>query len=158
MANNLQRAEVTGRIVGGIIANKKLNDLGKGVFSGGIKSGFSQEKVVGEGVKKAVEKETSLTANIFKGEFLHNLESLNENKIKHILEGSANSNHKWEKLVSNKNWDDIKKIIKDVMETGKEGTYKTNAMCRTKIINGEKVEVIYKVIDGTARISNAWIV
>jgi len=46
MDNNLQRAEITGRIVGGILANKTINNFGKKVFSGGIKRGFRQEKIL----------------------------------------------------------------------------------------------------------------
>jgi len=91
-----------------------------------------------------------------KSQILYHLESLDENKIKHIIEGSANSNHKWEKLVSDKNWNDIKKIIKEVLETGSDDSYK-RIKSKIKNIKGEIVEVAYIEKDGIIKISNAWV-
>jgi hypothetical protein len=85
-----------------------------------------------------------------------NLAGLNENKIHHILEGSKGCNHKWEKLVPDKSWNNISKIIENVMETGSEKPY-GSAKLRFKIIKGEIVEVTYVVIDGVMKISDAWV-
>ena len=57
--------------------------------------------------------------------YLEQLDNLSENKINHMIDGSKNSNHGWEKLVPDKNWSDIKNIIADVMDTGVEGPYKS---------------------------------
>ena len=45
--------------------------------------------------------------------YLEQLDNLSENKINHMIDGSKNSNHGWEKLVPDKNWSDIKNIIAD---------------------------------------------
>ena len=42
--------------------------------------------------------------------YLEQLDKFSKNKIEHIINGSKNSNHRWEKLVPNKNWKDIKTI------------------------------------------------
>ena len=89
--------------------------------------------------------------------YLQELNNLSENKINHIINGSKNSNHRQEKLVPNKNWNDIKNIIADVMYTGVTGTYKPGFYKKT-IINGFEVKVIYnKLSNGTMKISDAWI-
>ena len=89
--------------------------------------------------------------------YLEQLNSFSKNKINHIINGSKGSNHGWENLVPDKNWDDIKTIIGEVMETGVEGPYKT-VYSKKAIINGFEVEVTYtKLSDGTIKISDAWI-
>ena len=57
--------------------------------------------------------------------YLEQLDDFSENKINHIINGSNNSNHRWENLVPDKNWNDIKKIIAEVMNIGVEGPYKS---------------------------------
>ncbi len=87
-----------------------------------------------------------------------NIATINENKIHHITEGSRGTKHKWELLVPDKNWTDIKKIIEDVMETGEEKPYKSEGCSRAKEIQGHIVEVTYKTMeDGLCKISNAWV-
>ena len=89
--------------------------------------------------------------------YLEQLNDFSENKIHHIINGSKGSNHGWENLVPDKNWNDIKTIIGEVMETGVEGPYKT-VYSKKAIINGFEVEVTYtKLSDGTIKISDAWI-
>lgn len=89
--------------------------------------------------------------------YLEQLDNLSENKINHMINGSKNSNHGWENLVPDKNWNDIKNIIADVMENGVEGPYKS-VFSKKAIINGLEVEVTYtKLSDGTIRISDAWV-
>ena len=60
-------------------------------------------------------------------------------------------------MVPDKNWNDIKNIIVEVMEIGIEGPYKT-VYSKKAMINGYEVEVTYaKMSDGSIRISDAWI-
>ncbi len=89
--------------------------------------------------------------------YIEQLDGFSENRINHIINGSRGSNHGWENLVPDKNWNDIKNIIAEVMETGVEGSYKT-VYSKKVIINGFEVEVTYtKLSDGTIKISDAWI-
>jgi hypothetical protein len=81
-----------------------------------------------EKLSKEISKSSNILskqAKVFdKNKIIEQLNSFKDNKIDHIINGSKNSNHKWEKLVSDKNWNDIKKIIVEVMETGKYESYK----------------------------------
>ena len=89
--------------------------------------------------------------------YLEQLDNLSENKINHMIDGSKNSNHGWEKLVPDKNWSDIKNIIADAMDTGVEGPYKS-VLSKKATINGFEVEVTYtKLSDGTIKISDEWV-
>ena len=89
--------------------------------------------------------------------YLEQLNNMSENKINHIINGSKNSNHGWEKLVPDKNWSDVKEIIVDVMDNGVEGSYKS-VFSKTATVNGHKVEVTYaKLSDGSIKISDAWV-
>lgn len=49
--------------------------------------------------------------------------------IHHIVEGSKGSNHHLELLSSNKDWNEIKNIIIEVMVNGKEEPY-LSAYCK----------------------------
>ena len=80
----------------------------------------------------------------------NDIDQVDANKIKHIKQ----SKHNWKKLVPGENFDEIKKIIKDVMKTGTERA-RGIAKAKTKTINGETVEVTYQIVDGVNRISNA---
>jgi len=112
----------------------------------------------GKGCQSEVSKRvTRNAARAAKEQILQELNRLNSNKINHIINGSKNSNHKWEKLVPNKNWSRIKNIIMEVLETGEVEPYKTGTS-RIKMINHELVQVTYKkLLDGTIKIGNAWI-
>lgn len=95
--------------------------------------------------------------NFLKSVIFKELDGLNSNKISHIIEGSKGSNHQWEKLVPDKNWNDIKNIIGEVMETGGDVIYK-NGTSKVKLINGELVQVTYKKLpNGTIKIGDAWV-
>ena len=90
-------------------------------------------------------------------ECLEQLNGFSDNKVNHIINGSKSSEHNWEYLVSDKNWEDIKSIIVNVMKTGKEGSYKS-AYKKTAVLNGYEVTVTYmKSYDGRISISNAWV-
>lgn len=85
------------------------------------------------------------------------IDKIDSNTIHHIINGSKNSNHRWDNLVPNKNWDVIKEIIADVMENGAEQPYK-KVFQKSKLYGNNLVEVIYqKFDDGSFRISNAWV-
>ena len=128
------------------------------------------EKAAKEAAEKATEKTAKGTAEKAAEEaaekgiksgstskYLEQLDNLSENKINHMIDGSKNSNHGWEKLVPDKNWSDIKNIIADVMDTGVEGPYKS-VFSKKATINGFEVEVTYtKLSDGTIKISDAWV-
>lgn len=89
--------------------------------------------------------------------FMKQLDDMSQNKINHIIEGSKNSNHGWEHLVPDKDWNKIKGLVAKVMDTGIEGPYKS-VFSKKAIINGYEVEVTYtKLSDGTIKISDAWI-
>ena len=92
-----------------------------------------------------------------KNKILQKLNKFKNNKINHIINGSKTSNHKWEKLVPDKNWSRIKSIIIEALETGEDELYKAGAS-RVKMIDNELVQVTYKkLFDGTIKIGNAWI-
>jgi len=110
----------------------------------------------GKSAANFIKKTKNVTQIFNKDRILKGLDSLNANKIKHIIEGSKNSNHKWGKLVPDKNWNDIKKIIAEVMGTGSDKSY-GSAQVRVKTIRGEVVEVTHVEINGVKKISNAWI-
>ncbi len=68
------------------------------------------------------------------------------------------ANHNWEKLVPDQNWNDIKKIIQDVINTGLEKPYKKNGSSKVKVINGHIVEVTFaRAKDGTIKIGCGWV-
>ena len=102
---------------------------------------------------KEILKQTSINSQI-----LEEINNLSEQKIHHIINGSKHSDHQWEKLVSNKDWNGIKEILIYVMENGVEGPYK-RVYSKRAIVNGYEVEVVYnKLNNGVIRISDAWIV
>ena len=99
----------------------------------------------------------NLNSKLQSSEYMKQLNDMSQNKINHIINGSKNSIHGWEKLVPDKNWNDIKNIIVNVMDNGVEGPYKS-VFSKKAIINGIEVEVTYtKLSDGTIKISDAWV-
>ena len=148
--------------VGSIVTQKLLNedgelDLGVAIEGGMLSlamAGFMRS--VGRSVKGVGGGGEALEGGL-NSKYLEQLNDFSENKIHHIINGSKGSNHGWENLVPDKNWNDIKTIIGEVMETGVEGPYKT-VYSKKAIINGFEVEVTYtKLSDGTIKISDAWI-
>jgi len=79
--------------------------------------------------------------------------SSDPNKVHHILQ----SHHDWDKVVDDaNNWSEVKVIIEDVLRNGTQGTYKSVSN-KTKTINGETVEVVFKEINDKIYISDAWV-
>ena len=129
---------------------------GSGSGSGGKDTGSGDSGGSGTGGNGSVSGDSGGSGGSG-SKYLEQLDNLSENKINHIINGSKNSNHGWERLVSDKNWSDIKGIIAEVMDTGMEGPYKS-VFSKKAIINGFEVEVTYvKLSDGTIRISDAWV-
>ena len=114
-----------------------------------------------EGAAKGAESAAEDAGKVVEGgtgsKYMEQLDNFSESKINHMINGSKNSSHSWEKLVPDKNWNDIKNIVNNVMENGVEGPYKS-VFSKKMTINGYEVEVTYnKLVDGTIKISDAWI-
>lgn len=162
---------------GGIIAAPATGGLSLGITGVGyIVSGYSAGVAVNgvKGVTKSIANLTnSNNTSSSSGSSINNnekssnasnndnLDELNDNDINHIKNGSKNSNHKWEKLVPDKNWEKMKKIIREVLENGneKEKNSRHQIFEKTLEIDGHKVQVRYKKFpDGTVKVSDGWIV
>ncbi len=90
-------------------------------------------------------------------DYWEEINNLSPNKISHIINGSSNSNHRWDELVPDLNWTDISNIINEVMVKGTESSYKS-VFSKTLEIGGYIVQVTYnKLTDGSIRISDAWV-
>ncbi len=98
-----------------------------------------------------------VVANQVVKEISTNLDVLNANQIKHIIEGSSGSMHNWDKLVPNKNWEAIKEILNNVLANGESCIYK-DGPCKRKMIEGFMVYVPYREIDGVMKIPTSWVV
>ena len=162
---------------GGIIAAPATGGLSLGITGAGyIVSGYSAGVAVNgvKGVTKSIANLTnSNNTSSSSGSSINNnekssnasnndnLDELNDNDINHIKNGSKNSNHKWEKLVPDKNWEKMKKIIREVLENGneKEKNSRHQIFEKTLEIDEHKVQVRYKKFpDGTVKVSDGWIV
>ena len=161
----------------GVVAVPATGGLSLGITGAGyIVSGYSAGVAV-NGVKGVVKSTANLTnsnnTSSSSGSSINNnekglnasnndnLDELNDNDINHIKNGSKNSNHKWEKLVPDKNWEKMKKIIREVLENGneKEKNSRHQIFEKTLEIDGHKVQVRYKKFpDGTVKVSDGWIV
>ena len=161
----------------GVVAVPATGGLSLGITGAGyIVSGYSAGVAV-NGVKGVVKSTANLTnsnnTSSSSGSSINNnekglnasnndnLDELNDNDINHIKNGSKNSNHKWEKLVPDKNWEKMKNIIREVLENGneKEKNSRHQIFENTLEIDGHKVQVRYKKFpDGTIKVSDGWIV
>ncbi len=75
-----------------------------------------------------------------------NLYRLDEN-IKdrnHIVNGSLNHDHQMQLVVPDKNWPEIRKIVQEIMETGKEGVFHKNYKMKYAYVNNYPVVVKYR--------------
>ena len=90
------------------------------------------------------------------------IDQIDDNKIKHILQGK----HNWDKLglggdLNNNDpgrWEKIKTIVRDVLKKGVEEPYKNGGgSVKSLNIKGEAVDVTYKIIAGTVRVGSAWV-
>ena len=137
-----------------VVKGGNFKDFKREVCSG-FAFGYEAGAVIG--TVKFIKASSTVKKSGSSSKYLEQLDNLSENKINHMINGSKNSNHGWEKLVQDKNWSDIKNIIANVMDTGVEGTYKS-VFSKKATINGFEVEVTYtKLSNGTIKISDAWI-
>ena len=119
-----------------------------------LKAGKNTDEIIALQKAKYVE----LTDTLKIRQISEQLDNLQSNKIHHIIEGSKNSNHLWETLVPDKNWNDIKQIIFTTMLNGTEMTHK-GVYKKVLDFNGKVVEVTYKKLsNGYIAISDAWVV
>ncbi|GGE06399.1 hypothetical protein GCM10011571_04410 [Marinithermofilum abyssi] len=88
------------------------------------------------------------------GKVVSEVSELGSNKIHHILQDK----HAWDLEVKNKNsWEDVSKVISNVMRNGTESAYKTVRMKSMKV-NGQTVDVTFvRLKDGTIKILDAWV-
>ncbi|MBS1987743.1 hypothetical protein JST56_02000, partial [Candidatus Dependentiae bacterium] len=121
-----------------------------------IPSGGGQTPDPNDPKKKKDEAQVEEKPISLKPEEEAHIDNFDVHKKKHFIEGSAGSDHKWERLVPDKNWDSIKKIAKDVLKSGEDKPYK-NVRYKTKVINGETVEITYNEVNGIKKISNGWV-
>lgn len=83
---------------------------------------------------------------------------INENDKHHIIEGSKGKNHNWDKLVEDKNWDDIEKIIDKTLRDGKIESQNARVTNKILDIDGKTVEVRYHIdSNGNLAISDAFV-
>jgi hypothetical protein len=102
-ATSLSAEAVVGIATSGV--GNELMPLAKGVF---------KKKVAYEVVEEVIEHTDALVDDVF----------TKSDRVNHIIEGSANSNHFWEILSPSKNPEEIKDIIKEVLKKGDDVPYK----------------------------------
>jgi len=114
-------------------------------------------KWAGDQVKRGANWVSNTFNNLFGGarvEVVHTIASINTHTQHHIM----HAKHSWGKVVADpNNWNQIQTIINDVMAHGVHGTYK-GVFKSTMTVNNEVVQVVYNIVDGITRISNAWVV
>lgn len=94
-----------------------------------------------------------------KAEDLSNIDSLDANKISHILQ----KHHNWGKVVDNpKDWGQVRDLISKVIESdGVETVIRPTSpkiFEKVAVINDEKVAIQYRMVDGKKFITNSWVV
>jgi len=113
--------------------------------------------------KKALTKYGRETVQKVRSSLSKNVKNIKSNKWNHIIKGSKNSNHNWERLVKNplKNTDKVQNIIQDVVDTGDliKFNAKTGTGSYAKKINNEWVVVEFGTNKKTGEklISNAFV-
>ena len=122
-----------------------------------LKAGKSESEILEAQKKYAAEIIEALKHKI-STQIMEYLDSLPQDKVNHIINGSEKLNHvhNWEKLVPDKNWNDIKNYIVYTMINGTE-TVSGSAYMKSMVIDGYRVEVTYVKISDTYKISDAWI-
>ncbi len=112
----------------------------------------------GSGNKKNNKKKIkSLLKKLTKKDVNEQLDKFDDNKIKHIINGSKKHNHHWEWLVKNKKWSGIKKIICEAITTGTYQVYGKETHSVVKTISGHIVRVTFGIKDGIIKVGNAWV-
>lgn len=137
---------------------KKVPDLYKEVVESTIKKNFKNGiKVTECDTTKEIEELYKILFKKYSNKIVEIVDSLTDNDIHHIVEGSKGSNHHWELLSSNKDWNEIKNIIIEVMVNGKEEPY-LSVYCKKYVIDGKVVQVNYNKYNGAYKISDAYVI
>ena len=137
---------------------KKVPDLYKEVVESTIKKNFKNSiKVTECDTTKEIEELYKILFKKYSDKIVEIVGSLTDNDIHHIVEGSKGSNHHLELLSSNKDWNEIKNIIIEVMVNGKEEPY-LSVYCKKYVIDGKVIQVNYNKYNGTYKISDAYVI
>lgn len=137
---------------------KKAPDLYKEVVESTVKKNFKNGvKITESDTTKEIEELYKTLFKKYSDEIVEIVDNLSENKIHHIIEGSKGSNHHWELLSPNKDWNEIKDVIIKVMVNGKEEPF-LDVYCKKYTIDGKTVQVNYNKYDGTYKISDAYVI
>ncbi len=137
---------------------KKVPDLYKEVVESTIKKNFKNGiKVTECDTTKEIEELYKILFKKYSDKIVEIVDSLTDNDIHHIVEGSKGSNHHWELLSSNKDWNEIKNIIIEVMVNGKEEPY-LSVYCKKYVIDGKVIQVNYNKYNGAYKISDAYVI
>ena len=138
---------------------RTFTDLGTTIFSIGT-AAVTTPKTPAQNINNTANKNKYNNVSSVNNQqnYKNALNELNENKVNHIINGSKNSNHHWENLTPDKDWNTIKDAIEKTLQTGTETSYKS-VYSKTATVKGNTVQVTYNVLqDGTIKISDAWIV
>ncbi len=138
---------------------RTFTDLGTTIFSIGT-AAVTTPKTPAQNINNTANKNKYNNVSSVNNQqnYKNALNELNENKVNHIINGSKNSNHHWENLTPDKDWNTIKDAIEKTLQTGTETSYKS-VYSKTATVKGNTVQVTYNVLqNGTIKISDAWIV
>ena len=137
---------------------KKVPDLYKEVVESTVKKNFKNGvKITESDTTKEIEELYKTLFKKYSDEIVEIVDNLSENKIHHIIEGSKGSNHHLELLSSNKDWNEIKNIIIEVIVNGKEEPY-LSVYCKKYVIYCKVIQVNYNKYNGTYKISDAYVI
>ena len=137
---------------------KKVPDLYKEVVESTIKKNFKNGiKVTECDTTKEIEELYKILFKKYSDKIVEIVGSLTDNDIHHIVEGSKGSNHHLELLSSNKDWNEIKNIIIEVMVNGKEEPY-LSVYCKKYVIDCKVIQVNYNKYNGAYKISDAYVI
>ena len=114
-----------------------------------------EQESIEETLKKLLESLNEHDLECLKEILIKSLDTVNEHKKKHILD----EKHDWEKVVENpKDWEDVSKVIKEVIKKGANEQYQKKGLKKVLEINGHKVVVTYSNKPGEMpKVGNAWV-
>lgn len=119
------------------------------IFTGALVYGTVEvaPKVIAGAGMKVAEWETAVSGAI---EFVTN----EANKVNHVIQ----EKHAWTRLILEPTWNEVSKLISQALLYGEEIVLKGDLFKKIFTIEGETISVTYKIVEGTIRLSDAWIV